>query len=312
MILRVIQAELFKAIRKKRVYVLASLMWLLVPLLSLIIAWVVNVNVSGSFVDDGVTLTDLLQVIASPAGITRNLLFLSGNLAPSFLIIVVGLLAALFIGDEKSQNMWKTVLTVAPNRFAVLTGKLLAAMILLGVILWGGFLSGMLFGSIGMIFLPTTFGSGWGQLAQLYALEWAFCTSAMLFAFWLIWLFRNVALGVVGVFFLPNLLEGLYGIYAAVVGFDRVNRFNVWLEALQLQNTLRELPQYFFTTNLYAPSRFPITEIVGVIGGDVADIGGPFSNFFDISLSQAALVMAVYGAIFALLLAIGFWRSDVQ
>jgi ABC-type transport system involved in multi-copper enzyme maturation permease subunit len=287
-------------------------MWFLVPLLSLLIAWIVNVNVSGTFVDDGVTLTDLLQVIASPAGISRNLLLLSGNLAPSFLIIVVGLLAALFIGDEKSQNMWKTVLTVAPNRFAVLTGKLLAAMILLGVILWGGFLSGIVFGSIGMIFLPLEFGSGWGQLAQLYALEWLFCTAAMLFAFWLIWLFRNVALGVVGVFFLPNLLEGLYSIYAAVVGFDRVNRFNVWLEALQLQNTLRELPQYFFTTNLYAPSRYPIADLVGVIGGDLSDIGGPFSNFFEIDLSQAAVVMSVYGAIFAVLLAIGFWRSDVQ
>lgn len=312
MIVRVIRAELYKAVRKKRVYVLAGLMWLLVPLLSLLIAWVVNVNVSGTFVDDGVAVRDLLQVIASPAGISRNLLLLSGNLAPSFLIIVIGLLAALFIGDEKSQNMWKTVLTIEPNRFGVLIGKLLAAMILLGVILWGGFVSGILFGSIGMIFLPVSFGSGWGQLAQLYALEWAFSTAAMLFAFWLIWLFRNVALGVVGVFFLPNLLEGLYGIYAAVVGFDRVNRFNLWLETLQLQNTLRELPKYFFTTNLYAPSRYPLAEIVGVIGGDMADIGGPFSNFFDISLSQAAVVMSVYGAIFALLLAIGFWRSDVQ
>lgn len=312
MIVRVIRAELYKAVRKKRVYVLAGLMWLLVPLLSLLIAWIVNVNVSGTFVDDGVTLRDLLQVIASPAGISRNLLFLSGNLAPSFLIIVIGLLAALFIGDEKSQNMWKTVLTVEPNRMGVLMGKLLAAMILLGVILWGGFVSGILFGSIGMIFLPVSFGSGWGQLAQLYALEWAFSTAAMLFAFWLIWLFRNVALGVVGVFFLPNLLEGLYGIYAAVVGFDRVNRFNIWLEALQLQNTLRELPQYFFTSNLYAPSRYPLAEIVGVIGGDMADLSGPFSNFFDISLSQAAVVMSIYGVIFALLLGIGFWRSDVQ
>lgn len=312
MIVRVIRAELYKAVRKKRVYVLAGLMWLLVPLLSLLIAWIVNVNVSGTFVDDGVTLRDLLQVIASPAGISRNLLFLSGNLAPSFLIIVIGLLAALFIGDEKSQNMWKTVLTVEPNRMGVLMGKLLAAMILLGVILWGGFVSGILFGSIGMIFLPVSFGSGWGQLAQLYALEWAFSTAAMLFAFWLIWLFRNVALGVVGVFFLPNLLEGLYGIYAAVVGFDRVNRFNIWLEALQLQNTLRELPQYFFTSNLYAPSRYALAEIVGVIGGDMADLSGPFSNFFDISLSQAAVVMSIYGVIFALLLGIGFWRSDVQ
>ena len=72
MILRVIQAELYKAIRKKRVYVLASLMWLLVPLLSLLIAWIVNINVSGSFVDDGVTLVELLQVIASPAGISAQ------------------------------------------------------------------------------------------------------------------------------------------------------------------------------------------------------------------------------------------------
>ncbi len=312
MIGRVIQAELFKAARKKRLYILAGLMWVLVPFLALLIAWILQVNVSDTFIDGDVPLTDVIQVVASPVGIVRNMLLLAGNLAPSFLIIVVGLIAALLIGDERSQNMWKTVLTVEPNRIGVLVGKVISGMILLAIVLWGGFLSGIIFGSIGMTFLPTTFGTGWGELARLYALQWAFCLTALLFAFWLIWLFRNVALGVVGVFFLPNLLEGLYGIYAAIVGFDRINRFNVWLEALQLQNTLRDLPRYFFTTNLYAPSRFPITEIVGTIGGDVTDIGGPFSNFFELDLERAAVVMAVYGGIFAVLMVVSFVRSDVS
>ena len=256
---------------------------------------------------------DVVQLVASPVAITRNNLLLLGNLSPSLLIIVVALLAALFIGEERSQNMWKTVLTAQPNRLTVLTGKLIAAMTVFGVLLLGSYVSGLLFGSIGMLFLLTSFGADWLNLAGLYGLQWLFGLAAMLFAFLLIWLIRNLPLGIVSIFFLPALLEGAYSFYSVVVGFDRINRFNALLEGLQIQNTIRDLPRYFFTTNLYAPSRQPLGQFTQLFGPDiVGDIGGPFGNFLAVDLTRSAVVLAVYALIFGGILVWSFTRQDVS
>ena len=308
----VIRAELFKAVRKRRTYLIAGLMWLVVPLLLLLIGWILQSRVAGTFADESVNVRDVVQLVASPVAITRNNLLLLGNLSPSLLIIVVALLAALFIGEERSQNMWKTVLTAQPNRLTVLTGKLIAAMTVFGVLLLGSYVSGLLFGSVGMLFLPTSFGADWLNLAGLYGLQWLFGLTAMLFAFLLIWLIRNLPLGIVSIFFLPALLEGAYSFYSVVVGFDRINRFNALLEGLQIQNTIRDLPRYFFTTNLYAPSRQPLGQFTQLFGPDVVgDIGGPFGNFLAVDLTRSAVVLAVYALIFGSILVWSFTRQDV-
>ena len=163
-----------------------------------------------------------------------------------------------------------------------------------------------------MLFLPTSFGTGWGELVGLYALQWAFALAATLFAFLLIWLFRSLPLGIVAIFFLPAVLEGGYTFYRSVVGFDRLNRFNAVLEALQLQNTFRELPQYFFTTNLYAPSIKPVSVVTSLFGGQFSsDDLGPLSDLLVVDLNRAALVLAVYALLFGVLLFWSFTRSDV-
>jgi ABC-type transport system involved in multi-copper enzyme maturation permease subunit len=314
--LNTVRAELFKLARKRRTVVLALFLWLLVPALLLFVGWVIQTRVAGTFAEGGLNVRELVQLVASPVGIARNLLLLLGNLSPSLLIILVALTAALLMGEERTQNMWKTVLTVQPNRFAVLSGKLAAGMLYLGALLFGMLLGGLLLGALGTLFLPTTFGAGVGELVGLYALQWLFSLAALLFAFLMIWLFRSLPLGIVSIFFLPALLEGAYGFYQVVVGFERLNRLNALLQVLRLRNTLEELPRYFFSTNLYAPSREPVAALArlfGGLGGDgAAQLGTtPFGNLLAPSLSHAALVMGVYALIFGVLLFWSFARRDI-
>lgn len=313
--LNVVEAEMFKAVRKKRTYILAGLLWLLLPTLVLIIGRILQVNLSGSFVDEAVSVESILQTVASPFGIARISLMLPALSSPTYYIIVISLLAALFIGEERNQNMWKTTLVAQPNRLAVLFGKFTVAIILFGALLLGSYLVSFLFGAIGMIYLPTSFAGEWLSLLGLYGLQWLFGVAAMFFAFLMIWLLRNVSLGIVSVFFLPALIEGLYTVYATTVGFQPLNRLNAVFQFLRLQRTLEELPRYFFTRNLYAPAREPLSTVVSSLGGDPNDNDmGPLTDLLggNIELERAALVLAVYSLIFGGILVWGFMRRDVQ
>lgn len=311
----VISAELFKAVRKKRTYILAGLLWIVLPVIVLIVGRVLLNTLSTDFVNNSspVGADEIVQAVASPFGIATVGLLLPALLTPTFYIIVVSLLAALFIGEERSQNMWKTTLVAQPSRLAVLTGKYIVAMLVFGVILFGMYFLSFVYGAIGMTFLPTTFAGQWGGLLALYALQWAFGGAAMLFAFLMIWLLRNVSLGIVSVFFLPVLLEGIYSIYATVVGFQPLNRLNSVFQALRLRQTLEDLPRYFFTNNLYAPAREPLSRIVSAVGGDVTDDLGPLSDLIGgVPLERAAIVMAVYALVFGSVLVWSFTRRDVS
>jgi ABC-type transport system involved in multi-copper enzyme maturation permease subunit len=315
-LLNVIQAELFKAIRKRRTYVLAGLWWVLLPALILIVGRVILVNFSTEFVENNspVTAKVVLQNIASAFGIARLHLLFPAMVSPSGYMVIFALLAALFIGEERAQNMWKTTLVSQPNRLAVLFGKFITAMIIFGVMLFGGYLLSFLYGAIGRMFLPTDFSGEWLPLLRLYGLQWLYGVAGMFFAFLFIWIFRNVALGIVAIFFLPALVEGLYTVYATVVGFQPLNRLNAFFQVLRLRQTLENLPKYFFTSNLYAPARNPLTEVVSSLGGNPGDDLGPISNLIGagITLEHAALVMAGYALIFGGFLTWRFLRSDVQ
>ncbi len=313
----VVQAELFKVMRKRRTYVLAFLWWVLLPVLILIVGRIVYATLATDFVDSTspVGAAEVIQAFASPFGIARVNLLLPALISPSFYIIIFSLLAALFMGEERSQNMWKTTLVAQPNRFAVLGGKFVVAMIVYGLLLFGGYLLSFAYGAIGMLFLPTSFAGEWFSLLGLYSLQWLFGAAAMVFAFLMIYLLRNVALGIISVFFVPALLEGLYTIYATTVGFQPLNRLNAIFQALRLRQTLEDLPRYFFTNNLYAPARQPLASVVDSFGGNSASNDlGPFSAILGrgITLEHAAMVMAGYALLFAIILAWRFWRSDVQ
>jgi ABC-type transport system involved in multi-copper enzyme maturation permease subunit len=313
-LLSVIRAECFKVVRKRRVYVLAGLLWLVLPGLVLLIGRILDVNVRGSFVDEAEVVANVVQQLASPFGIARAALVAPALLSPTFYIIAIALLAGLLIGEERSNRMWKSVLTTQPLRLPVLAGKLTVAMLVLGLLLAGGFLFGVLFGSAGMLFLDTHAGGDWWGLARLYLLQWLFAAAATLFAFLMIFLTRNVSLGMVLVFFLPPLSEGLYAIYRATVRVQPLTRLNALFQALDLRATLEALPRYFFSANLYAPARQPLAELVGLFGAGPGDDLGPLTSLLrsDTTLLHSGLVMLGYGAIFLALLVWLFLRRDVD
>jgi ABC-type transport system involved in multi-copper enzyme maturation permease subunit len=314
----VVSAEWFKLLRKRRTYVLAGLWWLLLPSLALLVGRVLVSNLGASFANEAGGVDTVVQNLASPFGLARIGLVGPGYLSPTFYIIVVAAFAAVLIGDERTHNMWKTVLVAQPARWAVLAGKLAVAMLAAGALLVGALVAAVLFGAVGTTFLPTDFGGDWVGLLGLYALQWLFLVAVVAFAFLMVFIARNVAVGLIAVFFLPGLLEGLYAIYAAIVGFQPVNRFNLFLQAIRFRQVLEDLPTYFFTANVYAPARAPVRDLAAAFGAEMAresggqapDLGALLGT--GITLERAALVVGVYAVALLALLAWRFLRADVD
>jgi len=316
-LLSTIRAEAFKLIRRRRTYILAALWWLLIPILLLIVARALQGNLGGSFVDEEGIIAGVVQSIASPLGLVRANLVGPALISPTVYIITAALLAGVLIGEERSRNMWKTVLTAQHNRVAILTGKILVAMLFLLIYMVGAMVSGLLFGTVGMLFLDTTFDlSGWWVTFGHYVLQWSFLLPAILFAFLMVYLFRNVALGMVSVFFLPALVEGVYSILRAVLDLRPLNRLNAFFQAMELRTTFENLPRYFFTNNLYAPARQPIGELTAAIGADIGQMSDdPFTTALlrtDMTLTHSTFVMAGYAVLFGVLLYLLFLRADVD
>jgi ABC-type transport system involved in multi-copper enzyme maturation permease subunit len=313
----VVRAELFKVRRKRRTLVVAGLWWVLLPSLALIVGRVLFTNLGGIAEEVG-GIDAVVQAVASPYGIARLGLVGPAYLSPSFFVIVVALFAALLVGEERTHAMWKTVLVAQPSRPAVLFGKLAVAMIVTGVMLAGALVAAVVFGAAGTLFLPTDFSGDWGPLVGLYALQWAFLAALVAFAFLMVFLVRNVALGLVTVFFLPALLEGLYTVYAAVVGFQPINRFNAFLQTIRLRQVFEDLDTYFFTTNVYAPARAPVRDLAASFAAEAGremNGGGPdFGALLGagITLERAAMVVAGYAVVLTALLTWRFLRQDVD
>ena len=313
-IANVISAELMKVFSKRRTYVLAGLYWLLMPIVLLLVGRVILSSLGGSFLEDeGLAVGSLLHNIASPFGMARLAVVGPAYMNPSFYMLIVALFAALLIGEERSHNMWKTTLVAQPSRSAVYWGKFMVAWIVFGVLLAGGIASNFLFGALGTTFLGTGFSGEWGSLLQAAGLQFLFAPAAIAFGFLLVFLLRNVALGLVSIFFLPALLEGLYTLYAGLVGFQPVTRFNAIFQALNLQQALENLPRYFFTANLYAPSRGLAANFLELLGATPGELQGPLAGLVGggMTLQHSALVMAGYFVLFG---ALGWWlfnRRDV-
>lgn len=309
----VIRAELFKAFRKRRFYVLAALYWVVLPVLALITALILDKNLSASFANEVGGVAQVLQAFASPLGMARLSLMGPALMSPTAYIIAVALFAGMLFGEERSQHMWKTTLAVQPDRFAVLLGKIVVSMLLLGALMLGAMLTAMLTGAIGTLFLPTTFAGAWGELLGLYVLQWLHLLAAVALASLLIFLVRSGTLGIIMVIFLPALLEGLYALITALTSLQPLTRLNVLFQALRFQQLWDSLPRYFFTNNLYAPARQPALALVKSFGGSTTDLG-PMTALFGtgITLLHASLVMAGYALLFGALLTWIFLRRDVD
>src|SRR5690606_24983157 len=221
----VVRAETLQALRQRRVYALAALYRVLLPALALLVGRLIYVNTRGTFVEEGVPLADLMQSLFSSHGLATIALTGPAYASPTPYIIAVALMAALFIGEERGQNMWKTVLVVQPSRSAVLTGKLIVTMGTLLVLMLGAFLTAILFGTIGTVFVPTNLSGDWGGLLGLYLWQWAHLLAPVLLAFLLIFLVRSAVLGIVVVLIAPGLLEGIYSVLNTLFSLQPVTRF---------------------------------------------------------------------------------------
>lgn len=311
-LLAVIRAETFKVLRKRRLYVLAGLYWVLLPVLALIVARVLNTTLASSFANEGGNIDQTLQLFASPIGLARLALTGPAYTSPTLYIVAVTLIAALLIGDERSQNMWKTVLVVQPSRVAVMTGKVIVALGSIAALMAGAAVAGFIFGAIGTTFLPTHFGGNWLELAGLYGLQALQLLAPILLAFLLITLVKSGVLGVVMVLFLPSLIETIYTIINTISQVQPLNRINAVFQAIKLQAVWQELPKYFFTANLYAPGRKPATSWLKELG--VGEEFEPLQNLLGngLPLTHSALVMAGYALIFGALLYWWFLRRDID
>lgn len=311
----VVAAESFKLLRKKRIYVLAGLYWLVLPILALIIGRLLSTNLRDSFANEAGNVDQMLQLLFSPYGLSSVALVLPAYASPTLYIVAVALLAALFIGDERSQQMWKTVLVVQPSRTAVLTGKIVVCMLALLGLMAGAFLSSLLFGTLGTTFLPTDFSGEWLQLVGLYLLQWAFLIAPVVLAFLLVFVVRSAVLGIVMVLFLPGLIEGIYTILNTLLQLQPLNRINAIFQTLRLRQAWEDAPQYFFTANLYAPGRQPTAGAIGELAVDGGEFGTEaFGGLLGagIDLPHAAVVMAVYTLVIGGLLYWAFLRRDVD
>jgi ABC-type transport system involved in multi-copper enzyme maturation permease subunit len=311
----VFRAEAFKVLRKRRVYVLAALYWVVLPVLALVTARVLHVNLARSFANEVGNVDQALQLFASPFGLVQVALAAPAYMSPTLYIVAVALVAALLIGDERSQNMWKSVLVVQPDRWAVLIGKVAVAMATLGALMLGGAVSGFLFGAVGTTFLPTTFVGAWSEVVGLYLLQWAVLLAPTLFAFLMVFVVRSGVLGVVTVLFLPGLVEGIYTVLTSLAQLQPLNRINAVFQALRLRRAWESLPEYFFTANLYLPARWPVRDAVNALIESDGDVDmGPLTGMLggDLTLPHAGLVMLGYAAAFGLLLTWAFLRRDVD
>jgi len=313
-LVNVVRAEAYKVARKRRVYILAGLYWVIAPIIALISARVMVTNLAGTFIDEGAAVDQVVKLFASPHGLATFLLAVPAYVSPTFYMVAVALITALLIGEERGQNMWKTVLVVQPNRPAVLAGKLIVAMLVVFTLMLGALVSSLLFGALGTTFLPTDFSGDWGNVLGLYALQWLFTLAAMALAFLLVFVVRSAVLGIVMVLFLPGLIETIYAILNSLFQLQPLTRLNAFFQALRIQQAWEAMPRYFFTANLYVPARSPLgstfTELIADSGEDM----GPFSSLLGtgLSLQHSTLVMVGYAAVFLALLAWAFLRRDVD
>ena len=316
-LMHVVRAEAFKVAKKKRIYVLAALYWVVLPVLALIIGRLLHTNLADSFANEVGSIDQILQALFSPFGLATISLMAPSFVSPSLYMVAVVLLAALLIGDERSQNMWKTVLVVQPNRVAVMAGKIVVAMGALLFLMVGAFLSSLVFGTLGTSFLPTTFQGDWANLAWLYLVQWLFLLAPVVLAFLLVFLVKSGVLGVVMVLFLPGLIEGIYTVLNSLLQLQPLNRINAIFQALRIQQAWQDAPRYFFTANLYAPARSPGADLVADVVSEAGGSGAEFQGLegllgLGLGIPHSAAVIAGYALVFGALLFWAFLRRDID
>jgi ABC-type transport system involved in multi-copper enzyme maturation permease subunit len=301
-----IAAELFKASRKKRFWVLVAVFLVIAPLLQLISAAFVSSRVAGTVFDQGNTVTQAINQVASPYNMARNSL---GGVLQLMLLPLVAVIAIFLIGEERTFKMWKTILVANPDRVRVIAAKFIAGMLLIAVVMLSGLLGSLVFGTVATAFgLSSGFAGEWGALISLNVLQWLVLAAPLALGFLISWWFASPAMAVIGIVVLPGLLETI--VRAAIVAqTGQLSPLNAPFEAARVREALENVPRFFLTPNINVGSRLLGQDASNLLGGSVPNVL-PTLDWSQIGWSVS--VAGVYFLLFAGLAIWSFTSRDVH
>ena len=299
-IISVVIAELFRMSRRKRLLLLASVYWVVVPLILLLVTPTLRSALTTVFSGSRV----LLQTLASPFGLAATGTGLGGYSSPSLYLVIVAIVATAMIGDDTRFSTWKSTFVLQPRRGAVLAGKLIAGHLVVFSVLLGNLLGSLILGGLGTLWLGTTFAGAWGPLISKLLLQWLFLFAPLTFSYLVVFYIRSTGLAVILILFLMPVAELIYQILSSIVRFNPASQLAQFFKHQLVQPWWDALPDWFFTTNTFSPSREAFNPILGMLGGGVQVTGR-------VGASHSTLVLAVYTVVFLLLLVPAFLRRDV-
>jgi ABC-type transport system involved in multi-copper enzyme maturation permease subunit len=306
--LEMIGAEIFKAFKKKRFWVLIILFGIIAPLIQLVTAGFVTSRVSGTVVDTGDAVAKAISEIASPYSLARNGI---GGLLPLMLLPLAAVVGIFLVGEERTFKMWKTILVANPDRMRVLAAKFITGMLILGSIIVAGIVGGVVFGAIAIPFgFASSFAGDWGSFFLIAFLQWLVLAAPLTLGFLISWLFASPALAVIGVVVLPALIEGI--IQASVLfTLNRVSPLNAAFQAERIKESFEQWQRFFFTPNLNLGQR--------LIGQSLQNSGfGEFipGNVLPVlewdKIWWSVGAAGVYGLVFAAIMIWSFRTRDIH
>jgi ABC-type transport system involved in multi-copper enzyme maturation permease subunit len=304
--LEMIKAELTKALRKKRFWVLFAIIAVIVPLVQVVSAGFLSGRVSSALAESA-TVTRAISEIASPYSLARNHV---GGTLQALLYVLAAIVAVFIVGEDRTYKMWKTILVAQPNRLRVLTAKFLSGMLILLIMIVGGLLGALLFGSISIALgYATTFAGDWGNLLGITLLQWLVLAAPLALGFLISWLTVSPAIAVIGVVVLPSLVEGIITALMALT-VNRITPLTAAFEAQRMQQNMENIRHYFFTPNVGIGTRLLGDAIKGFGIGNSSNAVIPVMDWSQIWASAG--IAAVYFALFAGVLVWNFTTRDVH
>ncbi len=296
-----IKAELTKALRKKRFWVLIAIVAIIAPLIQVISAGFVTGRVSSNLAADA-TVSQALTQLASPYSLARNHI---GGTMQALLYVLAAIVAVFLVGEDRTYKMWKTILVAQPNRLKVLIAKFISGMLLMLVMVVGGLLGALIFGSVGVALgYASTFAGDWSNLFSIAALQWLVLAAPLALGFLISWLTISPALAVIGVVVIPSIAEAIItALMALTIG--RITPLTMALEAQRIQQTIENIRHYFFTPNVSIGSR-----LMGNLLQNVGVGNAPTTDWSQIWASVG--ISAVYFGLFAAVLVWNFTTRDVH
>lgn len=296
----IITAELFKVSRRKRLMLLASLYWIVLPVILLLVTPTLRSAVTDAFSGSRV----LMQALASPYGLTQIGAGVGGYASPSLYLVIVAVVASALLGDEARFSTWKSLLVLQPRRLSVLFGKIVAGHVVVFFILLGNLLGSIAVAGVGTFWLETTFAGNWSTLLWRLVLQWLFLLTPLIFAFLVTFYIRSTSLAMVVILFLMPVAELIQQILANVARFNPLSQMAHFFRHGLIRPWWDALPDWYFTTNAFSPSRDIFNPVLNMMGG-----GAQMTA--KLGYGHSILVLTVYGVIFLALLVPVFLRRDV-